>query len=157
MKNVGKLIVSLFVPLAIGFIGSIFTRSAVNSWYNTIDKPVFNPPNWLFAPVWTALFILMGSAFYLVWEKGYTPQRVSSYLVYSGQLVLNLLWSVFFFGLKNPLLGLIDIILLWGLILLNILLFYRIRAVAGLLLIPYLLWVSFAAILNLSIVILNLT
>jgi len=155
MKNLYKLIVSLVIPLIVGYFGSLFTSKSVNSWYLTLKKPSFNPPNWIFAPVWTFLFILMGLSFYLIWRKGYSREKRSAFFVYFIQLFLNLLWSLFFFGLKNPFLGLLDIVLLLIFILINIYLFYRISKVSAYLLLPYLLWVSFASILNFSIFILN--
>jgi len=155
MKNLYKLIVSLVIPLIVGYFGSLFTSKSVNSWYLALKKPSFNPPNWIFAPVWTFLFILMGLSFYLIWRKGYSREKRSAFFVYFIQLFLNLLWSIFFFGLKNPFLGLLDIVLLLIFILINIYLFYRISKVSAYLLLPYLLWVSFASILNFSIFILN--
>uniref|UniRef100_A0A7V3PSL4 Tryptophan-rich sensory protein n=1 Tax=candidate division WOR-3 bacterium TaxID=2052148 RepID=A0A7V3PSL4_UNCW3 len=150
-----KFVIALAIPLILGFIGSYFTRKSVNTWFVNLNKPVFNPPNWLFAPAWTVLYILMGIAFYLVWQQGYAPNMRLAFVVFAIQLLLNLLWSALFFGLRNPLLGFVDIVLLWIFILVNIILFYRLERVAGLLLIPYILWVTFASVLNLSILILN--
>ncbi len=150
-----KFIVSIAVPLIIGFLGSIATASSVNTWYQTIKKPVFTPPNWLFGPVWTLLFILMGIAFFLVWHSKNTSGIKLAVIIFFIQIVLNLLWSVFFFGLRNPWLAFFDIVVLWFFILTNTILFYRISHSAGYLLIPYLLWVSFASILNLSVAMLN--
>ena len=155
MKKIFKLVISIFIPLFIGFLGSFFTASSVNSWYTAINKPSFTPPNWIFAPVWTTLFILIGLSFYFVWIKGFGRERKKAVTVYFFQLLLNLSWSLFFFGLRSPLIGLIDIIALWFAVIANIIIFHRISKKAGYLLIPYLLWVSFAAILNFSIVILN--
>ncbi|ASI99046.1 TspO/MBR family protein [Thermococcus celer] len=150
-----KLIVSILIPLIVGFAGSFFTSSSINSWYSTINKPSFNPPNWLFAPVWTLLFILIGISFYLVWNKDFGDIRSWVLLIYGANLALNLLWSLLFFGLRNPYLALIEIVILWFVILGNIIVFYRISRTAGLLLIPYLLWVTFASFLNYNIYILN--
>ncbi|MBC8489997.1 MAG: tryptophan-rich sensory protein [Ignavibacteria bacterium] len=155
MKNTFKLIISILIPLIIGFLGSFFTASSVDSWYATINKPSFNPPGWIFAPVWTTLYILIGLSFYLVWMKNFGEERKKVIIVYSMQLLFNLLWSVLFFGLKSPLLGLIDIIILLSFIIANTIIFYKISKTAGYLLIPYLLWVSFASILNFSIFQLN--
>lgn len=155
MRRLLRLLVSLVLPLAAGFAGSFFTSVSLSSWYLNINKPVFTPPSWLFGPAWTALFILMGLAFYFVWEDGYSKRLLLPFVVYFGQLFLNILWSAFFFGLRNPLLAFVDIVLLWGLIIINIVLFFRLRKIAGVLLLPYILWVSFAAVLNLAIVILN--
>lgn len=155
MKRLLRLLVSLILPLATGFAGSFFTRTSVSSWYLDINKPAFNPPSWLFGPVWTALYILMGLAFYFIWQNGYSRKLLLPFAVYLGQLFLNLLWSLFFFGLRNPLLAFVDIVLLWVLIIINIVLFSRQRKLSGILLLPYILWVSFASVLNLAIVILN--
>jgi len=155
MRKVGKLITSILLPLIIGFLASFFTQSSVNTWYKTIDKPVFNPPDWVFAPVWTLLYILIGIAFYLVWEKNFGLNKKKVLTIYFLQLFLNFLWSLLFFGLKSPILSLIEIIILWILIFMNIKVFYKVTKPAGYLLIPYLIWVSFALILNFSIVIIN--
>lgn len=158
-KNLKKtiiLFVSIAIPLLAGAIGSIATSSSVSSWYQTINKPSFNPPNSVFGPVWTALFILMGVSLYIVWSKGLKKKGVKKALsVFGVQLLLNIGWSFMFFGLKSPLLGLIEIVVLWAAILYTILLFHKISKPASYLLIPYILWVSFAAVLNFSIFILN--
>ncbi|MCX6008784.1 MAG: tryptophan-rich sensory protein, partial [Chloroflexi bacterium] len=139
-----------------GLIGSIFTREAIPTWYAALEKPAFNPPNWLFAPVWTLLYIMMGVAAFLVWRKGLENKQVRiALIVFLVQLVLNALWSVAFFGLESPLYGLIVIAALWVAILLTVLKFYRISSAASVLLWPYLLWVTFAAVLNVSIWLLN--
>ena len=150
-----KLIVSILVPLIFGFIGSIFTSSSVDTWYMSINKPSFNPPNWLFAPVWTLLFVLIGISFYLVWSKDFENNKSLALPIYGSNLILNLLWSLLFFGLKSPYLAFIEIIILWFVILGNIIVFYRTSKASGLMLIPYLLWVSFASVLNYYIYILN--
>ncbi|MEO0052595.1 MAG: TspO/MBR family protein [candidate division WOR-3 bacterium] len=155
-RNLPKLLGSIVLPLIIGFAGSMFTRPSVDSWFATLKKPIFAPPNWLFAPAWTLLYIMMGIAFYLIWQQGYSVQLRLAFAVYALQLILNLLWSLFFFGLHSPLLGFADIVILWIVVLINIILFYRLRRAAGLLLIPYILWLTFASVLNLSIVLLNL-
>ena len=150
------LVVSIAIPLLAGFIGSIATSGSVSSWYQTINKPSFNPPDWVFGPVWTTLFILMGISLYIVWSKGLKKKGVKKALsVFGVQLALNILWSFLFFGLKSPLYGLIEIIILWAAILYTIILFYRVSRTAAYLLIPYILWVSFAFVLNLAIFILN--
>ncbi|MEO0009282.1 MAG: TspO/MBR family protein [candidate division WOR-3 bacterium] len=155
-RNLPKLLGSIVLPLIIGFAGSMFTRPSVDSWFATLKKPIFAPPNWLFAPAWTLLYIMMGIAFYLIWQQGYSVKLRLAFAVYALQLILNLLWSLFFFGLHSPLLGFADIVILWIVVLINIILFYRLRRAAGLLLIPYILWLTFASVLNLSIVLLNL-
>jgi tryptophan-rich sensory protein len=155
-KDIWKLVVSVVASLAAGGIGSIFTREAIPTWYATLEKPAFNPPNWLFAPVWTLLYILMGVAAFLVWRKGLENRQVrTALIVFLVQLVLNALWSVVFFGLESPLYGLVVIAALWVAILFTTLMFYRISRVAGVLMLPYLLWVTFAAVLNESIWLLN--
>lgn len=155
MKKILKFIISIAIPLAIGYLGSIFTTSSVNSWYTTINKPSFNPPNYLFAPIWTALFVLIGISFYFVWMKKFEGEKEKVITIYFVQLLLNFLWSLFFFGVQSPALAFLDIIALWFMIVVNIIIFYRISKISGWMLVPYLLWVSFASALNLSIVILN--
>jgi len=148
-SNVEKLIISVLICLLAGFIGSIFTTPAITTWYAALQRPSFAPPNWVFFPVWTSLFIMMGISLFLVWQK--KEKNVNALYIFAAQLVLNVLWSVVFFGLRSPLLGLIEIIILWIAILATILSFMKISRTAGYLLIPYILWVSFAAILNFSI------
>ena len=156
MAKMVKLTVSVLACLLAGFIGSIATMPSIPTWYASLQKPAFNPPNWIFGPVWTTLFIMMGVAAFLVWDKGLENKKVRiSLAIFGLQLLLNVLWSILFFGLQSPLYAFIDIIMLWASILATIIYFYRISAAAAYLLIPYILWVSFASILNLSIVILN--
>ncbi|MBW2990130.1 tryptophan-rich sensory protein [Candidatus Woesearchaeota archaeon] len=151
-----KFIVSIVVCQLAGIIGSFFTASSVSTWYVGLAKPSFNPPNWVFAPVWTALFILMGISLYFIWEKGFKAKGVKTgLLLFSVQLILNILWSILFFGLQNPLIAFIEIVVLWIAILFTILKFYKVSRTAAYLLIPYILWVTFAAVLNLAIFILN--
>ncbi|MDO8498562.1 MAG: TspO/MBR family protein [bacterium] len=147
--RIPKLILSLGLCLGAGVLGSVFTTSAIPAWYATLNKPVFAPPNSVFAPVWTTLYILMGISLYLVWQKKKVPS------VFWVQLVLNTLWSIIFFGLKNPALAFVNIVALWIAIFLTIKSFYKINKLASYLLIPYLLWVTIASLLNLSIIILN--
>lgn len=145
--NFFKLIISILLCLIVGFLGSIFTSKSVSTWYSTLNKPSFNPPSWVFAPVWTILFILMGISFYLVWNSGNKNINLAI-LFFIIQLVLNVLWSLFFFGMQSPLYALIDIVFLWIMILLTIIQFYLILPLSAYLMIPYILWVSFAAVLN---------
>jgi len=155
-KDIIKLVVSVVVCLAAGAIGSVFTRSSIPTWYATLVKPAFSPPNWLFAPVWTLLYILMGVAAFLVWRKGLENRKVRiELIVFLIQLVLNVFWSVVFFGLESPFYGLMVISILWVAILVTAVMFFKISRVASVLLWPYLAWVSFAAILNSSIWLLN--
>jgi tryptophan-rich sensory protein len=151
MKNFIKLLISIIVCQLAGGIGSIFTSSSVKTWYLTINKPSFNPPNWLFAPVWTVLFLLMAISLFLIWRKNYK----SGIIIFFIQLFFNILWSAMFFGLKSSLLGFIVIVVLWFLILATIIKFFKISKPAAWLLIPYILWVTFASVLNFSILILN--
>ena len=147
-----KLIVSILICQAAGLIGSFFTTPAIPTWYAMLKKPSFNPPNWVFGPVWTTLFVMMGVAVFLVWRKGLNTSQVKIALTIFGvQLILNTLWSLLFFGLRSPLAGLIEIWVLWIAIALTLVFFLKISLAAGLLLLPYLAWVSFAAILNLAI------
>ena len=147
-----KLIVSITICLFAGFLGSFFTIPAIPTWYATLAKPSFAPPNWLFFPVWTILFVMMGISLYLVWRRGLEGQQVKNALViFAVQLILNVLWSAAFFGLRSPLSGLIEISILWISIAFTIMIFMKISRTAGLLLIPYIIWVSFAAVLNFMI------
>jgi len=155
-KNVVKLLLSLGACLSAGAIGSIFNIAAIPTWYVTLNKPFFSPPNWIFAPVWTALFIMMGASLYLVWKEGFGKVDVKKGVhIFSIQLVLNLLWSAVFFGLKAPLAAFIEIIALWVFIWLTIKQFKKVSKTAAWLLVPYLCWVSFATLLTLSIWVLN--
>ena len=144
-----KLIVSITICLIAGFLGSFFTIPAIPTWYATLAKPTFAPPDWLFFPVWTTLFVMMGISLYLVWRKGLEDKQVKKAVVFFAvQLILNVLWSAAFFGLRSPLSGLIEISILWISIAFTIMIFMKISRIAGLLLIPYIIWVSFAMILN---------
>lgn len=151
-SDMKKLIFSIFICLCAGFIGSFFTSPAIPTWYATLQKPSFAPPNWVFFPVWTSLFIMMGISLFLVWQKGWDDKKVKTAVyIFAAQLILNALWSAAFFGLRSPLLGLIEIIILLIVIIATILSFMEISRTAAYLLIPYILWVSFAAIVNFSI------
>ena len=151
-----RLITSIVICLTAGALGSFFTTPAISTWYATLIKPSIAPPNWVFFPVWTALFIMMGISLFLVWKKGFQDHLVKAALsVFAIQLILNILWSAAFFGLRSPLVGLIEIVILWVAILAMILRFMRISKVAGLLLIPYIIWVTFAAMINFLIWSLN--
>lgn len=156
MKNLPKLLVSVIGCELVGIAATPFTISAIRSWYQTLNKPFFSPPNWVFGPTWTILYFLMGVSAFLIWQKGYKSKKAKEALIlFIIQLLFNFLWSVFFFGLHSIFLGLLDIIILWILILITTLKFYKISKIAAYLLIPYLLWVTFATLLNLSILILN--
>jgi len=150
-----KLVVSVILCQMAGFLGSIFTTPAIQTWYKTLNKPFFTPPNWIFSPVWISLFILMGISLFFVWRRADHPKFKIAFIFFFVQLILNILWSVVFFWLRSPLLGLADIVLLWIAILITIQNFLKISKFAGVLLTPYLLWVSFAILLNFSLWILN--
>ncbi len=147
---------ALLICLGVGALGSIFTAPAISGWYASLIKPSFNPPNWLFSPVWTTLFILMGVALFLILRRPkniqYRRQAVSLFIV---QLFLNLLWSFFFFFLQNPGAALVEIAILWMAILLSLIYGAKVNRAVLWLLLPYLLWVSFASFLNYSIWALN--
>lgn len=169
MNKTFKLIVSLLIPQVAGGVGGLFTSSAVKDWYPVLAKPALNPPAWVFGPVWTVLFLLMGYALYLVWREWdqgnpSTRLRVKIALAIFGlQLFLNALWSIIFFGstsltihgLNNIGIALVEIVFLWLAILATIIAFAKISKPAAWLLAPYILWVSFAMYLNYSIYTLN--
>jgi len=151
-----KLLISIVACQCAGLIGAVFTTPAIPTWYATLQKPAFTPPNWLFAPAWTTLFLLMGISASIIWHRGLENRQVKAALmVFLIQLILNMLWSIAFFGLQSPISGVIIIVLLWAAILLTIIVFFKISRLAGSLLLPYIGWVTFAAILNVSISILN--
>lgn len=155
-KDILKLLASIGICLLAGVVGSIFTVSAIPGWYAGLAKPSFAPPNWVFAPVWTTLYVLMGTSLFLVWRKGFNKKTKSAISIFGIQLALNVLWSLAFFGLKSPIAGFVVIIALWAAIAATIIKFIKIEKPAGLLLTPYIVWVSIAALLNLSIVLLNM-
>lgn len=148
-KDVIKLVVSLLICQLAGLVGSFFTSPSIPVWYASLQKPSFNPPDEVFSPVWITLFVLMGISLFLVWRKPLKERGVKIALIYFFvQLALNTLWSILFFGLKSPFIALLEIILLWIAILLTIIKSYKVSKWAGILLIPYILWVSFASVLN---------
>ena len=154
--NYKRLIVSLLLPQLAGLFGAIFTTTAIPTWYAALEKPVFNPPNWIFGPVWTLLYILMGISVYLVWQQcGKRKGVENSLYLFWVHLIFNAFWSVIFFGLKDLALALVIILAIWAMILWMMIRFWRIDKRAALLLTPYLLWVSFATVLNYSILVLN--
>ena len=157
MKTYYKILLCVAICLIVGYLSSITTQSSIKTWYPTIEKPIFNPPNWIFAPVWTLLFILMGIAAGMIWNKwDANKELVKKGLLFFGiQLALNALWSYLFFGLNNVLLALVEIVLLWLVIYETYHIFKQIDKKASYLLIPYLGWVGFALILNGSIFWLN--
>ena len=144
-----KLFFSILIPLLVGILSAYFTQAGVHGWYVIAIKPSYNPPNWLFAPVWTILFLMMGVALYLVWksnDKG--NEKKVALRLFSGQLMFNFFWSFIFFYAHQPGWAFADIIVLWILILLTIVWFNKISVTAAWLLVPYIFWVSFASLLN---------
>ncbi len=155
-NNFLKLAISIGLPFLAGAIGSFFTSPAISGWYSELQKPAVNPPSWVFGPAWTLLYILMGIAAFLVWKRGWGKREVRVALyIFGFHLILNAGWSIIFFGLKNPGLAFAEIVVLWVMIVWMTLAFYKISKTAGYLLLPYLLWVSFAGYLNYSIWLLN--
>lgn len=150
--TVTKLITSIIICQLAGLIGAFFTMPAIKDWYQTLKKPFFAPPDWVFTPVWITLFLLMGVSLFFVWKN---KSNGESRVVFGTQLILNILWTAFFFGLKSPGLAFIEIIFLWFAILCTIISFYRVSKIASLLLLPYILWVTFAAALNFVIWMIN--
>lgn len=156
MKDLQKLTISVIGCELIGIASTPFTLAAIPTWYASLNKPPFSPPNWVFGPVWTVLYFLMGISAFLIWKKGLEKKKIKKALVYFLlQLFFNFLWTPLFFGLHSPLLGLLDIVVLLAFLLVTIVSFYKLSKPAAYLLVPYLAWVSFATILNLSIVMLN--
>jgi len=167
IKSILKLVCAIVVAQLAGIIGAFFTTPAIDGWYAGLVKPALNPPAWVFGPVWTTLFVLMGVSAWLVWRKlenhpwwmiwskGNGRQIKIALGIFLGQLVLNTLWSIIFFGWHNPGLAFAEVILLWLAIIATIVAFKRVSKTAAWLLAPYLVWVSFAAYLNLSLWLLN--
>lgn len=151
-KRFIKILISIVICVAVGAFAAMYTQSTVNTWYPTLNKPFFNPPNWLFAPVWTFLYILMGIALGIVWSKGFYDKRVRTALYFFAlQLILNAGWSVLFFGLKQPFWALVEIIALFIVLLFTYRRFKVVDKRAAYLLIPYIAWVAFATALNFEI------
>ncbi len=148
--SVIKLIVAVGLPLASGAIAGIFTARAIPEWYATLNQPSFNPPNWIFGPVWTVLYLLMGISLFLVWQTPPGQQRTIALVAFLIQLMLNFGWSFLFFYFKQIGLALAEIIVLWLAIIVMIVLFYRVRPLSAWINIPYFLWVTFASILTAS-------
>ena len=156
-KKIIQAIVSILGCLSVGIVGALFTTPAIPTWYNTLSKPFFSPPSWVFGPAWTILYILIGISLFLVWtKKADSDIKRNALYIFFAQLFLNAIWSPIFFGLQSPFTGLIIIALLWVTIIININVFYKVSKTAALLLIPYLLWVSFASVLNFAIWQLNI-
>lgn len=154
--NYKRLLISLLFPQLAGWFGIPFTSSAIPTWYATLEKPFFNPPNWIFGPVWTLLYLMMGISIYLIWQKiDHNKNASRAITVFWIHLVFNASWSVVFFGLKNMALALLNIVILWVMILVLIFQFWKIDKRASYLLFPYLAWVSFATALNYALWMLN--
>lgn len=151
-QNILKLFLSILICQGAGLVGSFAVRATEDTWYSTIKKPSSTPPNWVFGPVWIVMYGLMGVALYLVWvsQSGLGNKNIAI-VAFMIHLILNVLWSFLFFYFKNPFLALIEIILLWAMILICVIVFFPLSQWAGILMIPYLLWVTFASGLNFSI------
>jgi tryptophan-rich sensory protein len=156
IQSYPKLAAAVLFCLIVGSIGSLVTITGPGSWYTTLQKPFFAPPSWVFAPVWITLFVLMGIALCLIWESGTEKRAVKVALgIFGVQFFLNVIWSFLFFGLRSPLLGFIDILLLWVMIVTTIWAFYRVKKSAAYFLVPYLAWVTLASALNGTIYFMN--
>jgi tryptophan-rich sensory protein len=149
-----KLVLCIVICNLAGVFGALFTAQSIPSWYVYLDKPFFSPPNWLFGPVWTALYTLMGISFYMILVKG-TKKKEGAVKAFVVQLTLNAIWTPLFFGLRMPMIAFFEIILLLAAIIVTIIKFWKISKPAAYLLVPYLLWVMFASVLNFSLWILN--
>jgi translocator protein len=154
-RNIIILVICIAIPLSIGALAGIVTANNIPTWYATLNKPVFNPPNYLFGPVWTSLYILMGISAFLIFRLSASENRKRFIRAYTIQLVLNFLWSFLFFYFHSPGMALVGILLLLTAIVLTLLYAFRLHKLAGILLLPYLLWVSFATVLNAAIWSLN--
>jgi tryptophan-rich sensory protein len=155
MNKAIKLLISVLICEGVGFLGTIFTIPSIATWYAYLNKPSFNPPSWIFGPIWTILYCLMGVSVFLVLQKKLKKQLNFLVLLFTVQLFLNFLWSIIFFGMHLPLAALLEIALLWISIALLIVDFWKFSKPGAILLIPYLCWVSFASVLNLFVVLLN--
>lgn len=151
LGDLAGLAVALVVCFAAAGLGSLLTVPQIPGWYASLEKPAWQPPNWLFSPVWTTLFAMMAVAVWLVWRNAPREKLGLPLALFGVQLLLNIAWSALFFALRSPALALLEICLLWLAILATLIAFARVHRGAGLLLVPYLLWVSFAAILNLEL------
>ncbi|MGA3359463.1 MAG: TspO/MBR family protein [Halobacteriota archaeon] len=153
--DIVKLLISLAVPLLTGFGSTVFTINSIPTWYASLNKPWFSPPNVVFAPVWTTLYILMGVALFLIWRSPRNRTRDTGIALFAAQLAVNVIWTFAFFGLQNTLYGLLSIIPLWILIAATIYQFYKVERWASYLLVPYIAWVSIATALNAAVYLLN--
>lgn len=152
MSNIVKAIIAISIPLIVGATSGFFTVTGVESWYQTIQKPSWNPPGWIFGPVWTALYIMMGIALFLVWKEDTSEElKKIALALFAVQLILNFFWSFIFFNQQQPGWALVEIIAMWFFILLTLFAFAQVNKTAAWLLVPYISWVSFATILNYTI------
>ena len=151
MGSAFALFIAIAIPLAIGAVGGISTANAIPNWYSTLTKPSWNPPNWLFGPVWTLLYVLMGVAAWIVWRKVGFVGSPGWWIADGIQLFLNFWWSILFFGKKQIGWALVEIIAMWVSIVATISVFWQIDPLAAKLLVPYIAWVSFATFLNFTI------
>lgn len=152
MPSYIKLLISIAIPLVVGVISGYFTVTGVESWYQTIQKPSWNPPNWVFGPVWTTLYAMMGIALWLVWKEDTSRElKLIAGILFAAQLTLNFFWSFIFFKLEQPGFAFLEILFMWAAILATIFAFAQVNKTAAWLLAPYISWVSFAAILNFTI------
>jgi benzodiazapine receptor len=154
--RVAKLIVSILASFLAGAVGSLVTISNISTWYAGLNKPTLNPPNFVFGPVWSLLYLMMGISLYLVWVGKNSKDKIFAYIIFAIQLVLNALWSVVFFGFHQFILSEIVIGLLVTFVIVNIISFYKFSKTAAYMLVPYLLWICFASYLTVGITILNL-
>jgi tryptophan-rich sensory protein len=157
MNKISRIAIVVIICLAVGYLSGMVTRASITTWYPTLVKPSFNPPNWIFAPVWTSLYVMMGVAAGLIWNQIIT-QKVAvtkALQIFAIQLILNALWSYLFFGLHNLMLATIEVVLLWLMIFETYSQFAKINKTASYLMLPYLAWVSFASVLTASIWCLN--
>ena len=155
MNRIVKLLFSIAISFAVGGMGSLATIPNIPTWYAALEKPFFNPPNWVFGPVWTLLYILMAVSLYLVWTTTLKISKRRAFVLFGSQLMLNALWSIVFFGLHLPLLAVVVIAALVVLVFLTMREFSRFSMTARNLLIPYFAWICFATTLNIGVAILN--
>lgn len=152
MNNTIKFIISIFAPLIVGGLSGFFTTNSISGWYTTLQKPSFNPPNWIFGPVWTLLYIMMGIALFVIWKsEADSVLKKQALILFAAQLAVNFCWSFLFFYCESPSWALLDIIVMWVLIVMNIFSFGKISSFAAWMLVPYISWVSFAMLLNFAI------
>ena len=150
-RSVAEVVGFLLICFAAGAIGSAFTARAIPDWYVGLRKPTWTPPDWVFGPVWSALYLMMGLAAWLVWRKAGWTGATTALALFGVQLVLNVLWSALFFGLRAPGAAFVEIVILWAMIAATLVAFWQVTPLAGALFVPYLAWVAFAAALNLAV------